>query len=72
MFSLIFPVSDDNNQEWLTSTRYKIQDTRYKIQDTRYKIQDTRYKIQESLFNVGYMIILVTLAHLSYFPSPVR
>ena len=30
---------------------------------------DTRYKIQESLFNVGYMIILVTLAHLSYFPT---
>ena len=31
--------------------------------------QDTRYKIQEALFNVGLHENLITLAHLSYFPT---
>ena len=31
--------------------------------------QDSRYKIQEALFNVGLHVNLITLAHLSYFPT---
>ena len=35
----------------------------------RRDLQDTRYKIQEALFNVGLHVNLITLAHLSYFPT---
>ena len=34
-----------------------------------YVVQDTRYKIQEALFNVGLPVNLITLAHLSDFPT---
>ena len=50
-------------------TRHKTQDTRHKTQDTRHKTQDTRHKTQEALFNVGLHVNLITLAHLSYFPT---